>query len=129
MTTKTIDAPAVEAPVEAPRAPEDKPSPMKLSEALRIGSMNTVQAHGTWSKTSGKGGTALMCAISTAWYALTGDDRGAAGSELNLLLSTVTVTNPVTHQAAPLGAVIVHLNDSHKWSRAKIADWLEGLGL
>jgi hypothetical protein len=28
-----------------------------------------------------------------------------------------------------LQSIIVHLNDGHKWSREKIANWLEGLGL
>jgi hypothetical protein len=26
------------------------------------------------------------------------------------------------------GAIIVHLNDNHKWTREEIADWLEGIG-
>jgi hypothetical protein len=29
----------------------------------------------------------------------------------------------------PLVTVVWHLNDAHRWSRERIADWLEGLGL
>jgi hypothetical protein len=122
--TRTIDA-----PVEAPTPAEEKPSPMKLSEALRIGSMDTVQAHGSWSKASPDGGVATMCAIQTAWYALTGSDRGGASSPLADMLGNVSVAHPVSGDAQPIGGVIINLNDTHKWSRAKIAGWLEELGL
>ena len=39
------------------------------------------------------------------------------------------VKNPVDGRSAELWRVIVNLNDVHKWSRDKIADWLESLDL
>jgi hypothetical protein len=31
------------------------------------------------------------------------------------------------HKQLPLGALIVHLNDDHRWSRERIADWVASL--
>lgn len=127
MTTKTMDpeiaTETLVAPAEAP------PKPLKLSEALRLGSMNTVQLHGGWSRKTDEGGVAKMCAISTAWYALTGEDGGADSSPLTHLLDDVRVKHPIQHEWDDLVTVIINLNDSHQWSRAQISDWLEGLGL
>lgn len=37
------------------------------------------------------------------------------------------VTNPVSGNEQDLYSVIINLNDTHKWSREKIADWIETL--
>lgn len=36
---------------------------------------------------------------------------------------------PECHDAGPLFTVIVHLNDEHRWTRDKIADWTDTLPL
>lgn len=125
MTTETItrEAPAIESPVEP------KPSPMKLSEAMRLGSMGTVQAVGTWSR-EGPDGKAEMCAVSTAWYALTGQrETSGMDTPLSSMLSGVRVIHPVTGKGDDLLDIVVTLNDTHHWPRHKIADWLGELGL
>ena len=35
---------------------------------------------------------------------------------------------PVCHAVKILGAVMIHLNDSHEWPREHIANWLVSLG-
>ena len=114
--------PAVELPLEAPK-------PLKLSEAMRLGSIATTQARGAWDHEdpASENGKA-MCAMSTAWYALTGDSD-AHGTPLTDLLSNAIVVNPVTGQNEDLCDTIMELNDSHGWDRSRIADWLESLGL
>lgn len=116
--------PAVELPIEAPK-------PMKLSEAMRLGSIATTQSVGSWSKDdpNSEGGKA-MCAMSTAWYALTGHGgNDANNSALTDLLERHAVSNPVSGEAESVASVVIDLNDQHKWSRTQIADWLESIGL
>lgn len=129
MTVETITAP-VEAP-DVVELPLESPKPMKLSEAMRLGSIATTQADGHWSKDDpdSEGGMA-MCALSTAWYALTGHgDNDASNSALTDLLSRYQVTNPVTGEAGDVMSTVVDLNDQWKWNRTQIADFLENNGL
>lgn len=39
------------------------------------------------------------------------------------------VKNPMTDVLSPLREVIINLNDRHKWTREKIADWIETLDI
>lgn len=125
MTTKTVE-PAIE-------APQERRSPMKLSEAMRIGSMNTTQSFESWTGDEDDSGKATMCAISTAWYALTGErDNDGSASALHDLLKRTMVPHPVEDHATntySVAEVIVNLNDSYQWTRPRIADWLESVGL
>jgi hypothetical protein len=126
MTTETIEAPArtaepetVELPLEAP------PKPLKLSEAMRLGSIATTSTESGWTDKNGG-----MCAMSTAWYALTGgDDNNANGSPLVHLLEEAIVPHPITGNPSNLTAIIINLHDARKWSRTQTADWLESIGL
>ncbi len=114
----------VETPIETVK-------PMKLSEAIRLGSIATTQAHGAWSAPGDSPDDApQMCAMSTAWYALTGHDgNDASGSALESLLSKHVVYHPIDIAPTTVRATIIDLNDRHKWSRLQIADWLSDLGL
>jgi hypothetical protein len=121
----TVATPEItQTPVETVQTETVKP--LKLSEALRLGTMNTKQAYRTW-----KGPEGEMCAMSTAWYALTGGEgNSAAGTPLTHLLGAVSVQHPAKPGITmDLKNTIMDLNDSYRWDRNRIADWLEGLGL
>ncbi len=126
MTAITADPEikTIEAPIETLK-------PMKLSEAIRLGSIATTQAHGAWSAPGDNPEDApQMCAMSTAWYALTGHDGSdASGSALEDLLSKHEVNNPVDGRLSSVRGTIIDLNDGHKWTRPRIADWLDSIGL
>lgn len=129
MTTEIITEAPVREPdtetVELPLPIEAPPKPLKLSEAMRLGSIATTPTEAGW--TDGKGGT---CAMSAAWYALTGGkDNDANGTPLVHMLEGVQAAHPVTGQVANVSTVIIQLHDGDKWSRTQTADWLESLGL
>lgn len=122
MSTQTIEAP-VETPIEVVK-------PLKLSEAIRLGSMGTQQAYGRWHEKTDEG--VAMCAMSTAWFALTGRaEEDAHASALAEALQARHAPHPAdpTVRDWSVASVIIDLNDQHRWPRHKIADWLEGLGL
>ncbi len=126
MTAITADPEikTVETPIETIK-------PMKLSEAMRLGSITTTQARGAWSAPGDSPeDDPKMCAMSTAWYALTGHDgNDASGSALEDLLSKHLVSHPVDSYPVTVRSTIIDLNDRHKWTRLQIADWLSGIGL
>jgi hypothetical protein len=39
------------------------------------------------------------------------------------------VKHPISKREMPLGSAIINLNDQHKWTREKIADWIETLDI
>jgi hypothetical protein len=124
MTTETLTKTAtetevVELPLEAP------PRPLKLSEAMRLGSIATTPTESGW--TDKDGGT---CAMSAAWYALTGgSDNDANHSPLVSLLDQARVPHPTHGGVQNLTSIIIDLHDAKKWSRTQTADWLESIGL
>ena len=60
----------------------------------------------------------------------TGESRSAEAIVIQTFPAlSQLVKNPVTGRQASLKATIIKLNDTHKWSREKIADWLETLDL
>lgn len=131
MTTQTIEAPTA-VPLRETPDPIEVVKPLKLSEAIRLGSLGTEQAR-NWHETSyddeGKP-MHKMCAISTAWYALTGHaGYDGAGSPLSQMLDRAYVVHPFTGEVESLTATVIELNDSYEWTRPQIADWLEGMGL
>lgn len=122
MTVETTQ-PAVEEtappPAEAPRT-----TPLKLSEAIRLGAMMTEQAFATF------GDRTKTCAIGAAQVALglePGHDDGLA----EMLIETPSVALPCEHRrnANSIGSAVIHLNDDDRWPRERIATWLESLGL
>lgn len=122
ITADPITVPLVEVPVETAK-------PLKLSEALRLGAMGTKQSYGSWHDTDAEGND-MMCALSTAWYALTGHKgNDASGSPLADLLSDKQVRHPVEGGHSDIMSVVINLNDTHRWTRPAIADWLESIGL
>lgn len=137
----------IEAPV-APARPIETITPIKPSEAIRLGSLTTRQAFGS---TVADVNTPMMatCAIGAMYVGL----GWVPGSRISPS-PTVDVVNPLLSKAFDEGScpadtschilqrvkreamgnltlhrVVVHLNDQHSWRREDIADWLEGQGL
>lgn len=106
---------------------------MRLSEAIRLGSMLKPQAFGK-SYDAHIGGT---CAIAAAVDAI-GLLKTDGGTLLNAChLSAVPeawrltinqrVTCPNCHVTCRVDGVAAHLNDHHRWTREQIAAWVETL--
>lgn len=116
----------------APEVPVEVTSPMKPSEALRIGSATTKQAFGVYYTKDG-----AMCAAQTIAHVMGHKTVGFLMS-----INSPTVDSHCPAYGEP-GIVTVfgrcdvqkpfyqinHLNDYHRWPRHKIADWLESIGL
>lgn len=99
-------------------------SPLRLSEAIRLGAMTTDQAFGTLVDTSG-----AMCAEGAAVAALGGDPRHDDLSGVLNCRADVPMPDGCTHRFYNLQRSIHHLNDTHRMPRHEIADWLAGMGL
>jgi hypothetical protein len=105
---------------------------MRLSEAIRLGSMIRPQAFGAAFE-DGK-----SCAIGAAADAvgLLNTTRNSAQewSFFDVLARTSSSLGHKQEAACPachtsetiwLPSIIVHLNDHHKWTREQIADWID----
>jgi hypothetical protein len=115
-----------------PLIPEinDPVTPMKLSEALRLGSMVTKQGFYTFE--SDLDGS--RCALGTIEFAQPGTispdsnfTQKPLGPQVGRTCSVGCDTSGLPKHWG-LAGQIVHLNDHHKWPRNKIADWLESVG-
>ncbi len=83
---------------------------MKLSEAIRLGSMLRPQSFGTFF--SKDGGTCALAAAQEAGFD-------------NIDVMTRVVESPFYGHTSSLAACVVNLNDHHRWTREQIADWVE----
>lgn len=148
MTTKVeeeVEA-ILAAPVEIPDAPPaevparelETSKPLKLSEAMRLGSMTTTQTIGSLGTV--KDGTGEACGIGAVLAGLGyGFSNTSWGSVLSANPELKALTVPVSGaKIAGCGCsfggrtvvdAIIHLNDDHQMPRNKIADRLEELGL
>ena len=93
---------------------------LKLSEAIRLGAMWRPQAFGVL--TDGVG----TCAIGAATEAmgLPLDDEMPNPREWDFVLKIRACPVCITHDPDRLN-VVAHLNDDHRWTRERIADWVE----
>lgn len=97
---------------------------MKLSEAIRLGAMLKPQAFGDY--TDGIG----TCAMGSAFEAIgiTPNAEESAPAEWLAFLARDHAC-PVCRRKQSGGdlidGVIPHLNDDHRWTRERIADWVE----
>jgi len=106
---------------------------MKLSEAIRIGSVSSKQGfrqyHDSWGD--------YRCALGAAYYAVRGhalvspQNLHAAFPVLNERLppnfqcpANAFCLPPRSGFYTLFGIIITHLNDYHKWDRLRIADWV-----
>lgn len=105
-------------------------TPIKLSQAMRLGAMTTEQMFGRpWNEDQSK-----ACAIGAAYLGLGAPDGIVSSYSYDYVSrfgNGKSYRTPCLHDYAgnTLTGVIWHLNDDHKWPREKIAEWLEGLGL
>lgn len=104
---------------------------MTLSEAIRIGAMLKPQAFG------GCHVTGATCALGAAVEAIGAlrlcvngymptDDAIAALATRWPYIDSV-VSNPITGDGGDLSFVIFELNDTHRWTRDQIADFVESI--
>ena len=101
---------------------------MKLSEAIRAGAKLTPQVKG---ELVFDGAT---CALGAAYHAVSGNIpiMTMNTEEVVRYLGIDTkkkVWCPVTEHWKTIQDAIIDLNDDYGWSREKIADWLDTLGL
>jgi hypothetical protein len=120
----------IETPIREAPAPVEPTTPLKLSEALRLGSLTTKQG---FNRLQGPAPDEF-CAIGTIVHVLGMDDVSGQiparrHTQLHLGVSAACdCVRPSVHPST-VWYVTEHLNDFHRWTREKIADWLESQGL
>lgn len=109
----------------------DTPTYKELADAIRVGASKTQQAFGNLYKTKTgldtdrKDRAAASCALGALYI---GHPAGARLRFSEIMRSHVHSPASVYGQGRfTLQNVIVTLNDSARWSREQIADWLETL--
>jgi hypothetical protein len=99
---------------------------MKLSEAIRLGSMNGPQVFGRLGDFSG--GTCAQGAAVLA-IGLMPDAFKGISIQARFIdafpVSVIPVRCPECETRNVAGNVMAHLNNDHKWTRERIADWVE----
>lgn len=95
---------------------------MRLSEAIRLGSMIHPQGFGRYHSWSHEHGSTVTCALGAA------EDAGYF--RYNMPLLRIAATCPASEWCRvhrDVFETIVHLNDDHHWTREAIADWIEAI--
>lgn len=100
----------------------------ELAEAILIGThRRPVQAFGTY---FGKGSSCALGAAYEGVYLLPRDSTDVMPRRLDRFfhcLENVSRRCPAgCRKQIPVAAMIVHLNDDHRWSRERVARWLRG---
>jgi len=85
---------------------------MKLSEAITLGAMLTPQAVGHF--IDARGG---RCAWASAIDATGRGQKGWSWTKRTVNCPDCGITNPAV-------IIVIHLNDTHRWSRHRIAEWI-----
>jgi hypothetical protein len=100
----------------------------ELADAILAGvRRRPMQSFGEYYK-----GRNSSCALGAAYegiYRLPREAEGIKPRRLDLLFdcldNTVRVCPACGRKRLPLGAIIIHLNDHHEWTREQIAEWLK----
>lgn len=119
---------------------------MKLSEAIRLGSMMKPQAFGHLFDDEHNSSCAMGAAIDAIgrplrpirYNEVSGNLRGPAHQIPNtmvvdipdewfLMMNFSCHPCPACDMIGHIDSIIVHLNDTHLWTREKIADWVENV--
>ena len=100
---------------------------MKLSEAIRLGSMTSLQAFGVM-KNYANGNTCALGAAREAmgleaWCALKWPQQDVACPVCQQI--RFVVCGFTSYLSSGLFHAIGHVNDVHRWTRPQIADWVE----
>ena len=103
---------------------------MKLSEAIRLGAMATEHATHALQRI-GRNGSIVTCALGSALYAVGQRLDGSAaydyiGARWQWVVSHLVLCPGCCgcHNQHHPREIIIHLNDSHHWSRERIAYWV-----
>jgi hypothetical protein len=118
---------AIETRTAAPSLPIETVTPIKPSEAIRLGCLTTGQLiNETYVDIDG----ARACVFGAMAIGY-GEPHRAA--QMHAAINGHLIDSDVFRRCPESGCASVafpmHLNDDHRWSRERIADWLEGLGL
>lgn len=127
----TAPVETVETPVEVPVKPLEVNTPLKVSEALRLGAMDTKQVFGKIGDLE-----STTCALGAVYHGFGFEGYGAAMQSLNREMARVIIPCGGTtglfgkpcRSENTLMNVVIHMNDQHKMPREKIADYIESLG-
>lgn len=98
---------------------------MRLSEAIRLGAMLKPQAFGDLWRDGGR----TSCALGAAYEALgfgpgsDVEDNEHVPRGIRDFLEEPSAC-PVCKRENRIGLTVTHLNDAHKWTRERIADWV-----
>jgi hypothetical protein len=134
MSTTTALPEAPETPVERP-SPAERVTPVKLSEAMRIGALMTKPRTNTYFSSDYTSSCAIGAAMLGAGF--NPDSPYDRSGSLNFMEQAFPVFEDTTwddrlppcshiHRNYSLFLVITHLNDEHRdWTRLEIADLLE----
>lgn len=119
MTTETIPASAPET------VPFEPTTPIKPSEAIRLGCLIApVQAFGGWFPSNDS-----ACALGAMQIGFGGGRIVGFGWPEAYTKFRQNVRLPLDGEMLRSGHALMVLNDRDHWTRERIADWLEGLGL
>lgn len=119
--------------IEVQTAPIETVTPIRPSEAIRLGCLLApVQVF--IAESDGSGGA---CAMGAMRLGFGGHDNGISVSDTPAFVAAKCAAKarfgPDKFGPCPdcgrAATDVPHLNDDHRWSRERIADWLEGLGL
>jgi hypothetical protein len=96
---------------------------MKLSEAILLGAMMSPQAFRALFRDEG------ACALGAALLAVGPISEPAIRSVLKRWPWAMTVSTdcPGCGHSCPVFGVITHLNDTHRWTREQIAEWVASI--
>ncbi len=100
---------------------------MRLSEAIRLGSMLRPQVRGRF--VSRLGTCALGAAIEAVDASVVESSWDPVGLSARFPMLSQPAPCPACSSQQTLFAVIMHLNDCHRWSRTQVADWVQELEL
>lgn len=93
---------------------------MRLSEAIRLGAMLKPQGFGFG---SGHPTASATCALGSAYEASNCGDGWWNLEKCFPIVNLLPTKCPSCGDAMP--SMVPHLNDDHRWSRERIADWVE----
>lgn len=118
----------------------------KLSEAMREGAKQRPQAFGEYRLIEEHNGSLVSCtcALGAAYEGMTGElppappstlwEDGCLVERILLRKTGISRLDRIVSPAEPIVMgfvfeIVSSLNDDHRWTREKIADWLESHGL
>ena len=106
----------------------------KLSQLILEGARLTLPVQEHYSRQDIDGNVEYACALGAAVVGMFGKGIGRVSfpmveEALGKDLMRKAVYNPVTGKVVELSDAIAELNDYHHWSRERIAEWLQEIGL